>query len=194
MHLLNYILNHNLIEIIIIEICTSIESEWILIQLSFCKNPRILPASLKNYLKKQIAGKLDQIRKKSFSSVTPNWVESGETFQTTFILLAATSSSRSDPVTLFVCVLACHLIFLAVFKHTHNTRFKHTHNTRLRTRHNLLDKHISQNRKSQILLGGHLTECMNLEQGVFQGDVISPYLFILMVYSLKSHPPKISLE
>ena len=40
-----------------------------------------------------------------------------------------------------------------------------------------MDKH----RESQILLGGHLTECINLEQGVPQGDVISPYLFILMV-------------
>ena len=38
-----------------------------------------------------------------------------------------------------------------------------------------------KNRESQILLGGHLTECINLEQGVPQGDVISPYLFILMV-------------
>ena len=38
-----------------------------------------------------------------------------------------------------------------------------------------------KNREAQILLGGHLTECINLEQGVPQGDVISPYLFIIMV-------------
>ena len=38
-----------------------------------------------------------------------------------------------------------------------------------------------KNRDAQILLGGHLTECINLEQGVPQGDIISPYLFILMV-------------
>ena len=38
-----------------------------------------------------------------------------------------------------------------------------------------------KNREAQILLGGHLTECINLEQGVPQGDVISPYLFIMMV-------------
>ena len=38
-----------------------------------------------------------------------------------------------------------------------------------------------KHREAQILLGGHLTECINLEQGVPQGDVISPYLFIIMV-------------
>ena len=38
-----------------------------------------------------------------------------------------------------------------------------------------------KNRNAQILLGGHLTECINLEQGVPQGDIISPYLFIIMV-------------
>ena len=37
------------------------------------------------------------------------------------------------------------------------------------------------NRKAQILMSGHLTDTINLEQGVPQGDVISPYLFILMV-------------
>ena len=38
-----------------------------------------------------------------------------------------------------------------------------------------------KDRDAQILLGGHLTESIYLEQGVPQGDVISPYLFILMV-------------
>ena len=38
-----------------------------------------------------------------------------------------------------------------------------------------------KNREAQILLGGHQTECINLEQGVPQGDVISPYLFIMVV-------------
>ena len=38
-----------------------------------------------------------------------------------------------------------------------------------------------RNRDAQILLGGHFTDCINLEQGVPQGDVISPYLFIVMV-------------
>ena len=38
-----------------------------------------------------------------------------------------------------------------------------------------------KNRDAQILLGGHLTECIHLEQGVPQGDIISPYLFIIMV-------------
>ena len=37
------------------------------------------------------------------------------------------------------------------------------------------------NRESFILLSGHLTEAIKLEQGVPQGDIISPYLFILMV-------------
>ena len=37
------------------------------------------------------------------------------------------------------------------------------------------------NRNAQILMGGHLTKDILLEQGVPQGDVISPYLFILMV-------------
>ena len=31
------------------------------------------------------------------------------------------------------------------------------------------------------MLGGHLTAKIILEQGVPQGDVISPYIFILMV-------------
>ena len=30
-------------------------------------------------------------------------------------------------------------------------------------------------------MGGHLTETIILEQGVPQGDVVSPYVFILMV-------------
>ena len=37
------------------------------------------------------------------------------------------------------------------------------------------------NRDAQILLGGHLTDKIHLNQGVPQGDVISPYIFILMV-------------
>ena len=36
-------------------------------------------------------------------------------------------------------------------------------------------------REAYILLGGHLTSKIMLEQGVPQGDVISPYIFILMV-------------
>ena len=36
-------------------------------------------------------------------------------------------------------------------------------------------------REAFILLGGHLTSKIILEQGVPQGDVISPYIFILMV-------------
>ena len=38
-----------------------------------------------------------------------------------------------------------------------------------------------KNRDAQILMGGHLTEKISLSQGVPQGDVISPYIFILMV-------------
>ena len=38
-----------------------------------------------------------------------------------------------------------------------------------------------KDRDAQILLGGHLTDSIKLEQGVPQGDVISPYLFIIMV-------------
>ena len=37
------------------------------------------------------------------------------------------------------------------------------------------------NRTAQILIGGHLTDEILLEQGVPQGDIISPQLFILMV-------------
>ena len=37
------------------------------------------------------------------------------------------------------------------------------------------------NRDAQILMGGHLSEKIHLNQGVPQGDVISPYIFILMV-------------
>ena len=37
-------------------------------------------------------------------------------------------------------------------------------------------------RNAQILLGGHLTDSISLEQGVPQGDIISPYIFILMAY------------
>ena len=37
------------------------------------------------------------------------------------------------------------------------------------------------NRTAQILIGGNLTDPIFLEQGVPQGDIISPYLFIIMV-------------
>jgi hypothetical protein len=37
------------------------------------------------------------------------------------------------------------------------------------------------NRTAQILIGGNLTDKILLEQGVPQGDIISPQLFILMV-------------
>ena len=36
-------------------------------------------------------------------------------------------------------------------------------------------------RESFIVLGGHLTEKLILGQGVPQGEVTSPYIFILMV-------------
>ena len=36
-------------------------------------------------------------------------------------------------------------------------------------------------REAYILMGEHLTEKIILEQGVPQGDVISPYVFIIMV-------------
>ena len=36
-------------------------------------------------------------------------------------------------------------------------------------------------REAQILLGGHMTENIHLRQGVPQGDIIYPYIFILMV-------------
>ena len=38
-----------------------------------------------------------------------------------------------------------------------------------------------KDRDAQILTGGHLTDKIVLEQGVPQGDIISPYLFIIMV-------------
>ena len=38
-----------------------------------------------------------------------------------------------------------------------------------------------QNRYAQILMGGHLSDKITLSQGVPQGDVISPYIFILMI-------------
>ena len=37
------------------------------------------------------------------------------------------------------------------------------------------------NRDAQILMGGHMSNPIKLEQGVPQGDVVSPYIFILMV-------------
>ena len=37
------------------------------------------------------------------------------------------------------------------------------------------------NREAKILAGGHLTDTINLQQGVPQGDIISPYIFLLMV-------------
>ena len=37
------------------------------------------------------------------------------------------------------------------------------------------------NREAYILLGGELTKKILLEQGVPQGDVVSPYIFILAV-------------
>ena len=37
------------------------------------------------------------------------------------------------------------------------------------------------NRDAQILMGGHMSDKILLSQGVPQGDVISPYIFILMV-------------
>ena len=45
----------------------------------------------------------------------------------------------------------------------------------------MLDKNLFKNRDAQILLGGHLTNNINLQQGVPQGDILSPYIFILMV-------------
>ena len=42
-------------------------------------------------------------------------------------------------------------------------------------------KTFLKNRDAQILTGGHLTDKIILEQGVPQGDIISPYLFIIMV-------------
>ena len=38
-----------------------------------------------------------------------------------------------------------------------------------------------RNRNAQILMGGHMSNEIHLNQGVPQGDVISPYIFILMV-------------
>ena len=37
------------------------------------------------------------------------------------------------------------------------------------------------NREGRILMDGHLTEKIHLEQGVPQGDIISPYIFIIAV-------------
>ena len=42
-------------------------------------------------------------------------------------------------------------------------------------------KTFLKSREAQILLGGHLTDNIKLEQGVPQGDIISPYIFIIMV-------------
>ena len=40
-------------------------------------------------------------------------------------------------------------------------------------------------RYAQILMGGHMSEKISLHQGVPQGDVIAPYIFILMVVIIK---------
>ena len=37
------------------------------------------------------------------------------------------------------------------------------------------------NREGRILMDGHLTDKILLEQGVPQGDIISPYIFIIAV-------------
>ena len=38
-----------------------------------------------------------------------------------------------------------------------------------------------KNRTARILMGGHMSNEIHLRQGAPQGDVISPYIFILMV-------------
>ena len=40
---------------------------------------------------------------------------------------------------------------------------------------------MGDKREAVILLGGHLSEKIFLRQGVPQGDVISPYIFLLVV-------------
>ena len=37
------------------------------------------------------------------------------------------------------------------------------------------------NRDAQIIMGGHMSDKISLYQGVPQGDVISPYICIVMV-------------
>ena len=44
-----------------------------------------------------------------------------------------------------------------------------------------MDRSFFDSREAYILLGGHLTKKILLEQGVPQGDVISPYIFIVAV-------------
>ena len=44
-----------------------------------------------------------------------------------------------------------------------------------------MDQYLLQPEGSLHTLGGHLASKILLEQGVPQGDVISPYIFILMV-------------
>merc|ERR1711895_8125 len=36
-------------------------------------------------------------------------------------------------------------------------------------------------REANVLINGHLSSTIKLQQGVLQGDVVSPYIFLLMV-------------
>ena len=44
-----------------------------------------------------------------------------------------------------------------------------------------MDKPIFNDREGRILLNGHLTDKIQLEQRVPQGDIISPFIFIIAV-------------
>ena len=48
------------------------------------------------------------------------------------------------------------------------------------------------NREGRILMDGHLTDKILLEQGITQGDIISPHIFIIAVEILliKTHSQK----
>ena len=37
------------------------------------------------------------------------------------------------------------------------------------------------NREANVIINGHLSSTIKLQQGVPQGDVVSPYIFLLMV-------------
>ena len=44
------------------------------------------------------------------------------------------------------------------------------------------------NREANVIINGHLSSAIKLQQGVPQGDIVSPYIFLLMVEIVTTQP------